>query len=93
MTLDRDVLDCAYMPGTSLPEPFGLTGCEVRDFIRGLRGLDLVSADIVEISPPIDPTGASANLGAALLFEMMCVLSEARVSRTSRTRKTHWKTY
>ncbi|GAJ10320.1 unnamed protein product [marine sediment metagenome] len=52
LTIDTDVFDCSEMPGTTLPEPFGLTGREVRDFLRDLRGLDLVGADIVELCPP-----------------------------------------
>ena len=90
LTIDTDVIDCSEMPGTTLPEPFGMTGREVRDMIRGLRGLDLVGADIVELSPTYDPTGKSACLASGLAFEMLCVLSEARVARTGREQKTHW---
>ena len=90
LTFDVDALDPIHMPGTGLPEPFGLTAREVRDFIRGLRGLNLVGADIVEICPPADPTDMSANIGAGFCFEMLCLLCEAHAARTNETRKTHW---
>lgn len=90
LTLDVDVLDPAHMPGTGLPEPFGLTTREVRDFIRGLRGLNLVGADITELCPPADPTDMSANIVAGFAFEMLCLITEAHTARTGRTRKTHW---
>jgi arginase family enzyme len=79
------------MPATTVPEPFGLTPWEVRDLIRGVRGLRIVGADIVEICPPRDSQEISANLGAALAFELLCVLSEARVARSGLERRTHWR--
>ena len=42
--------------------------------MRGCRGLNLVGADLVEVSPPYDPSGNTALLGANLLYEMLCVL-------------------
>jgi len=44
------------------------------EIIRGLRGLNIVGADLVEISPPYDPHGTTALVGANLAFEMLCVL-------------------
>ena len=90
LTLDCDGIDANYMPGTQLPEPFGFTSREVRNLIRGLRGLDLVGADIVELCPLVDVRGTSANLMAALGFEILCLLSEARAERTGEINKTHW---
>lgn len=91
LSVDSDSIDAAYMPGTTLPEPFGLTGREIRDIIRGLRGADIVGADLAEINPLRDPSGISANLGAALMLEMLCVIAEARIIRGSEKRKTHWQ--
>lgn len=91
LTLDVDGIDATYMPGTQLPEPFGLTSREVLRLVRGLRGLDLVGADIVELCPPKDPHGVSAHLVGALYFEMLCLLSEARVRRRGVRNKTCWK--
>jgi agmatinase len=92
LTIDVDAIDPAFMPGTGVAEPFGLTPVEVRDIVRGVRGLRLIGADIAEICPARDPQEISANLGAALLFEMLCVLCEARVAHTARQRRTHWLT-
>ena len=91
LTFDVDALDPVFMPGTGLPEPFGLTSLEVCDFIRELRGMDFVGADIAEICPPADPTDMSANTGAGFCFEMLCLLCESHVARPGVTRKTHWK--
>lgn len=91
LTLDVDAIEPTFMPATTVPEPFGLTPWEVRDLIRGVRGLRIVGADIVEICPPRDSQEISANLGAALAFELLCVLSEARVARSGLERRTHWR--
>lgn len=90
LTIDTDVFDCTQMPGTTLPEPFGLTGREVRDFIRGLRGLNLVGVDLMELSPLYDPTGQSACLASGIAFELLCLLAECR-SIHHQTGMTHWK--
>jgi len=92
LTIDTDVFDCAVMPGTTLPEPFGLTGIEVRDIIRGLRGMDIAGADLMELSPPNDPTGMSVCLASGIAFEMLCLLAESHAARTGRERPTHWST-
>jgi agmatinase len=91
LTLDVDAIDPAFMPGTGVPEAFGLTPVEVRDLIRGTHGLNLIGADIAEICPARDSQEISANLGAALAFEMLCTLTEARVAARGGTRKTHWR--
>ena len=89
-TLDTDGIDATYLPGTQLPEPFGFTTREVVQIIRGMRGLDIVGADLVELCPPYDPNGISANIGAALGFEVVCLLAEAHARRHGSKRKTHW---
>ncbi len=91
LTIDTDCFDCAVMPGTTLPEPFGLSGVEVRDLIRGVRGLDVVGADLMELNPAYDPSGASACLAAAIAFELLCLLAEARARRSGTTRPTRWR--
>jgi len=90
LTIDVDAIDPTFMPGTGVPEPFGLTPIEVRDLIRGMSGLNLVGADIAEICPPRDSQEISATLGAALAFEMLCLLAGTRVTKTGRKRRTHW---
>jgi len=90
LSIDLDGIDATYFPGTQLPEPFGLTSREVLQIIRGLRGMDMIGADLVELCPPHDPGGISANLGAALGFEVLCLLAEAHVARHGHKRVTHW---
>jgi len=45
--------------------------------VRGIAGLNIVAADLVEVSPPFDLGGGTAWLGASILFEMLCVMAEA----------------
>ncbi|MCV6613418.1 MAG: arginase family protein [Cellvibrionaceae bacterium] len=90
LSIDTDVFDCSIMPGTTLPEPFGLTGVEVRDIVRGCRSLDVVGADLMELSPAYDPTGMSSCLASGIAFEQFCVLAEARARRSGKENKTHW---
>jgi guanidinobutyrase len=74
LSFDIDGIDPAYAGGTGTPEVGGLTVPQALEIIRGCRGLNLVGTDLVEVSPPYDPTGNTALLGANLLFEMLCVL-------------------
>jgi guanidinobutyrase len=74
LTFDIDSLDPAFAPGTGTPEIGGLTTIQALELIRGCRGLNLVGCDLVEVSPPYDPSGNTALVGANLLFEMLCVL-------------------
>jgi guanidinobutyrase len=74
LSFDIDSLDPAFAPGTGTPEIGGLTVMQGLEIVRGCRGLDLVGCDLVEVSPPYDPAGTTALVGANLLFEMLCVL-------------------
>jgi guanidinobutyrase len=74
LSFDIDGIDPAYAGGTGTPEVGGLSVPQALEIIRGCRGLNLVGCDLVEVSPPYDPTGNTALLGANLLFEMLCVL-------------------
>ncbi|NQD92270.1 agmatinase [Pseudomonas sp. CrR25] len=78
LSFDIDGLDPSFAPGTGTPEIAGLTTVQALEIIRGCRGLDLIGADLVEVSPPYDPSGNTALLGASLLFEMLCVLPKCR---------------
>jgi len=77
VTFDVDALDPVYAPGTGTPEIGGLSTWEAQQLIRGLRGLHLVGGDLVEVSPPFDPTGNTAFVGATLLYEILCVLADS----------------
>lgn len=74
VTYDIDSLDPAYAPGTGTPEIGGLTTPQAMELIRALRGVNIVGADLVEVSPPYDPSGNTALTGANLLYEILCVL-------------------
>ena len=83
VSFDIDSLDPAYAPGTGTPEIGGFTSLEVQQMIRALRGLDLVGADVVEVSPPFDPSGLTALTGASMMFELLCILADARAARSA----------
>ena len=74
LSFDIDGIDPAYAGGTGTPEIGGLTVPQALEVVRGCRGLNLVGADLVEVSPPYDPSGNTALLGANLLYEMLCAL-------------------
>jgi guanidinobutyrase len=74
LSFDIDGIDPAYAGGTGTPEIGGLTVPQALEIIRGCRGLNIVGADLVEVSPAYDTTGNTALLGANLLYEMLCVL-------------------
>ena len=81
ISFDIDSLDPVYAPGTGTPEVGGLTTIQAQGLMRGLRGLNLIGADMVEVSPPFDPTSNTALAGATIMYEILCVLAEAVVSR------------
>ena len=76
-SFDIDFVDPTYAPGTGTPEIGGPNAFQAQQVIRALRGVDLVGADLVEVSPPFDTSGGTAWLGVSLMFELMCVLAEA----------------
>jgi agmatinase len=77
VTVDIDVLDPAFAPGTGTPEAGGLTSRELLALLQGLAelGLVLAGADVVEVSPPYDPSGVTAVAGANAAFELVTLLS------------------
>ncbi len=76
-SFDIDFIDPSYAPGTGTPEIGGPNTFEAQKSVRLLKGLNLVGADLVEVSPPFDASGGTAWVGASLMFELMCVLSDA----------------
>jgi guanidinopropionase len=78
-SFDIDAVDPAFAPGTGTPEVGGLTSYEALALVRALAGLELIGADVVEVSPPYDGPGqVTALLAANLLFELVCLLALAR---------------
>jgi guanidinopropionase len=81
VSFDVDGLDPVFAPGTGTPEVGGFSTHEAQRMIRGLRGLDLVGGDVVEVSPPFDPTGNTALVGVTMMWELMCLLAEGAARR------------
>jgi guanidinopropionase len=84
ISFDVDGLDPVFAPGTGTPEVGGLTTIEAQALIRGLRGLNLIGADVVEVAPPFDPTGNTALVAATMMYEILCILAEAVAERNKR---------
>ena len=77
LSFDIDSLDPAYAPGTGTPEVGGLTSIQAQELLRGLRGLNLIGADVVEVAPAYDQTGNTALVGATMMYEILCLLAES----------------
>ena len=73
ISFDVDGLDPAYTPGTGTPEAGGLTPREAQAILHGLKGLDIVGGDVVEVAPQYDATTNTAMVGAQMLFEIFCL--------------------
>ena len=80
ISFDIDSMDPAFAPGTGTVELGGLTTIQALEIVRGCHGLNIVGADLVEVSPPYDPSGNTALIGAQLLFEMLCILPGVKPS-------------
>ena len=78
LSFDIDSLDPAFAPGTGTPEVGGLTPREAIRMLRGLAGLRILGADVVEVSPPFDVGNATALAGATMMFEILCLMAQAR---------------
>ena len=76
VTFDIDMLDPVYAPGTGTPEVGGFTTFQAQQMLRELRGLNIVGADVVEVSPPFDPSGITAHAGVTMMFEILCSMAE-----------------
>ena len=77
LTFDIDSLDPVYAPGTGTPEIGGMTTHQAQILLRGLRNLNYVGADLVEVSPPFDNGYVTSLAGAALGYEILCLLAES----------------
>ena len=79
LSFDIDVLDPAFAPGTGTPEVGGLSTSEALAFVRALRGIDIVGADVVEVSPPYDGPGQQTALAAAnIAYEILSLRASAQ---------------
>lgn len=75
ITLDVDGIDPVFTPGTGTPEVGGLTPRETMAYLRGLKGLNIVGGDVVEIAPEYDPTSNTVQVGAQMLFEILSLMA------------------
>ncbi len=76
VSFDIDFVDPAFAPGTGTPEVGGPNSFQALQAVRALAGVTVIGADLVEVSPPFDPSGATAWLGASLMFELLCVMAQ-----------------
>ena len=74
VSYDIDFVDPAFAPGTGTPEIGGPNSFQALEVVRGLTGLNIIGADMVEVSPPFDASGGTAWLGVSVMFELLCVM-------------------
>jgi guanidinopropionase len=74
VSFDVDALDPAFAPGTGTPEVGGLTTREVLQILQGLKGLNIIGGDVVEVAPQYDSTTNTAQAGAQMLFEILSLM-------------------
>ena len=78
LSYDIDFVDPTFAPGTGTPEVGGPNSYQALQVVRELNGVNLIGADMVEVSPPFDPSGGTAFLGVSIMFEILCQLSASR---------------
>ena len=76
ISFDVDALDPVYAPGTGTPEIGGINTYDAQKMLRGLRGLNLIGGDVVEVSPPFDMSGNTALVAVTMMFEILCLFAE-----------------
>ena len=76
VSFDVDALDPSMAPGTGTPEIGGITTFEAMRMLRCLRGLPIIGADVVEVSPPFDVSNTTSLVGATMMFELLCLMAE-----------------
>ena len=81
ISVDVDGFDPAYAPGTGTPEVGGIVPREGLALLRGLKGLQIIGADVVEVAPEYDPTTNTSQLAAQLLFEEFALMAQSRPNR------------
>jgi agmatinase/guanidinopropionase len=84
VSLDIDAVDPAFAPGTGTPEPGGFTSHQMMQLVRGLAGLNIIGADLVEVAPPYDHGQITAILAANLVFELLSVLAVSKRETSER---------
>ncbi|MDA5557311.1 agmatinase [Shimia sp. MMG029] len=85
VSYDIDFVDPTFAPGTGTPEVGGPNSFQALEVVRALDGLNIIGADLVEVSPPFDSTGGTAFLGVSIMFELLCVMAKDIASRTEKS--------
>jgi len=80
LTFDIDCLDPAFAPGTGTPVAGGLSSAQALELVRGLLPAHIIGMDVVEVSPPYDPSDITALAAAHLAADMLCVWAAQRQS-------------
>lgn len=75
VSYDIDFVDPTFAPGTGTPEIGGPNSYQAIQVVRELTGVQILGADLVEVSPPFDQSGGTAYLGASIMFELLCVMA------------------
>lgn len=75
VSYDIDFVDPTFAPGTGTPEVGGPNSFQALEVVRKLDGLNIIGADMVEVSPPFDSSGGTAFLGVSVMFELLCVMA------------------
>lgn len=78
LSFDVDFLDAAFVPGTGTPVVGGPNPREARKLLRGIAGLRVVGADLVEVAPPLDPTATTAITAATIALDLAHLLALGR---------------
>lgn len=81
LSFDIDALDPAFAPGTGTPVSGGLSSAQALAILRALKGINVVGMDVVEVSPPFDPTGTTAIAAAHVAMELLCLWTYKRAGR------------
>ena len=75
ISYDIDFVDPTFAPGTGTPEVGGPNSFQALQVVRELKGVNIVGADMVEVSPPFDASGGTAFLGVSIMYELLCVMA------------------
>ena len=78
ISVDIDVLDPAHAPGTGTPEAGGMTSRELLEILRGLRGLNIVGADLVEVAPSYDHAEITGIAAAHVAYDLITLMADLR---------------
>jgi agmatinase len=79
VSIDVDVMDPAHAPGTGTPEAGGITSRELLGVLRGLKGLPIVSADVVEVAPAYDHAEMTSIAASHVAYELISLMAQASV--------------